>query len=94
VPSVIDDTAALTQTDPTRDQHVESHTRTDIFAGYEFRGGGRFKAFDGVMLRVGATNVFDREPPQAATSWTDSNADTATYGTHGRVLYVDARIKF
>jgi iron complex outermembrane receptor protein len=95
VPSVIDDTAAETQTDPNRDRHVESHTRTDVFAGYEFRGRrGLFKAFEGVMIRVGATNVFDREPPQAATSWTDSNADTATYGTHGRVLYVDARIKF
>ncbi len=94
IPSVIDDTASPTQTDPTRDQHVESHTRTDFFAGYEFRGSGFFKAFDGVMIRVGATNVFDREPPMAATSWTDSNVDTATYGTHGRVLYVDARFKF
>ena len=95
VPSVIDSTAAATQTDPTRDQHVESYTRTDLFAGYEFRNSrALFKVLDGVTIRVGATNVFDREPPQAATSWTDSNADTTTYGTHGRVLYVDARLKF
>jgi iron complex outermembrane receptor protein len=95
VPSVTDSTASPTQTDPTRDQHVEAYTRTDLFVGYEFRGGsGLFKAFDGVRVRIGANNVFDREPPQAATSWTDSNADTATYGTHGRILYVDARIKF
>jgi iron complex outermembrane receptor protein len=94
VPSVIDTTASATQTDPTRDQHVESYTRTDVFAGYEFRGRKILGVFEGVTLRVGASNVFNREPPQAATSWTDSNADTATYGTHGRVFYVDARLKF
>lgn len=95
VPSVIDSTASPTQTDPNRDQHVESYTRTDLFAGYEFRNSrALFKVFDGLTIRIGATNIFNREPPQAATSWTDSNADTATYGTHGRILYVDARLKF
>jgi iron complex outermembrane receptor protein len=95
IPSVIDTTASETQTDPTRDRNVESHTRTDLFVGYEFRNRrSLFKVFDGLTVRVGATNLFDREPPQAATSWTDSNADTATYGTHGRVVYVDARIRF
>jgi outer membrane receptor protein involved in Fe transport len=92
---VIDETAALTQTDPTRDQHVESYTQVDAHVGYEFRGGsGLLSAFEGLTVRVGSTNLFDQEPPSAAASWTDHNADTQTYSAIGRTLYVDVNLKF
>ncbi|AOS43782.1 Colicin I receptor precursor [Lacunisphaera limnophila] len=95
VPSVTDETAALTETNPTRDQHVESYTQVDAHLGYEFRGGrGLFSAVDGLTVRVGATNLFDRAPPSAAASWTDHNADTQTYSAIGRTLYVDLSLKF
>jgi iron complex outermembrane recepter protein len=95
VPSVIDDTASLTQTDPARDRNVEAYTRVDAFVGYEFRGGsGLFSFVDGMKVRLGSTNVFDKAPPSAAASWTDHNADTQTYGYLGRTIYIDASLKF
>ncbi|MBI2496536.1 MAG: hypothetical protein HYV75_00915 [Opitutae bacterium] len=95
VPSVIDDNASPTQTDPTRDRNVESFTRVDVYVGYQFKGGsGILSVFDGLTVRIGSTNVFDKEPPSAAASWTDHNADTQTYGAIGRTLYVDASLKF
>lgn len=95
VPSVTDDSASPTQTDPARDQNVESFTRVDAFVGYEFRGGtGMFSFMDGMRIRLGSTNVFDKAPPSAAASWTDHNADTQTYGFMGRTLYIDASLKF
>lgn len=95
VPSVIDDAASATATDPTIDAHVESYTRVDAYVSYEFRGGeGMFSFVDGMKVRLGSTNVFDKEPPSARASWTDHNADTQTYGYLGRTFYVDASIKF
>jgi outer membrane receptor protein involved in Fe transport len=47
-----------------------------------------------MTLRVGVNNVADEPPPMAASSWTDSNADTSTYNALGRVMYVSANYKF
>jgi iron complex outermembrane receptor protein len=95
IPSVEDTTAADTVTDPNRDRHVESYTRVDAYVGYQFAGGSGWTDYlNGLTVRVGANNLFDRQPPQAASSWTDHNADTATYGAFGRVIYVDASVRF
>jgi len=95
VPEVTDTTASATQTLPNRDAHVESFTRVDAFLGYRFRGRtGILNLFDGLLLRVGSTNLFDTEPPLAASSWADHNADTGTYGFIGRTFYIDASLKF
>ncbi|MEO6004174.1 MAG: TonB-dependent receptor [Opitutus sp.] len=95
IPSVNDTTAADDETDPTSDRHIESFTTVDVYLGYTFRnnaGLGRFAK--GLQVRVGANNVFDKAPPLAKSSWTDSGADTSTYGAMGRILYVSGNIKF
>jgi iron complex outermembrane receptor protein len=91
IPSVTDPTADPSETDPGFDADVESFYRLDVFGRYTFRG---VKWLDGLTLRLGVNNVFDRMPPLAGSSWTDANADTATYGCLGRVIYVDASYKF
>lgn len=95
IPSMTDTGASETQTDVTRDRHVESYTSVDLYIGYNFKGrGGWTRHLDGLSIRVGANNAFDEKIPMAASSWTDANADTATYGPWGRVLYVNASYKF
>lgn len=92
IPSVTDTTADEDETDVTADAHVEAYTTVDLYVGYTFRSSNRY--LDGMMLRVGANNVFDEPPPMAGSSWTDSNADTSTYNALGRVMYVSANYKF
>lgn len=95
IPSVTDTGASATQTDPTKDQHVESYTSVDVYLGYSFKGGSGFTRYiDGLSVRVGALNVFNEHVPMAGASWTDANADTATYGALGRELFVSASYKF
>ena len=95
VPSLTDTTASETETNVLRDRHIEAWARVDAFIGYNFRGGqGPLRYFDGLQLRVGAQNVFDEQPPSAAASWTDHNADTALYGALGRVMWIDASLRF
>jgi hypothetical protein len=38
--------------------------------------------------------VFNRNPPPAYNAMADSYVDAGTYGVVGRMLYVDANIKF
>lgn len=92
IPSVTDTTADEDETDVTADAHVEAYTTVDLYVGYTFRSSNRY--LDGMMLRVGANNVFDEPPPMAGSSWTYSNADTSTYNALGRVMYVSANYKF
>lgn len=95
IPDMTDTTADDAETDGTRDRNVEAWTRVDGFLGYDFRGrSGFLKYFDGMAVRIGASNIFDEQPPQAASSWTDHNADTALYGALGRVWFVDVSLKF
>ncbi|MCR6655417.1 MAG: TonB-dependent receptor [Opitutus sp.] len=95
IPSVTDTVASETQTDPTMDRHVESFTSVDLYLGYTFKGGeGLARYVDGLSLRVGALNVFNEHIPLAAASWTDANADTATYGALGREFFISASYKF
>ncbi len=74
---------------------VASFTRVDISGRYRFpKVQGKFRFLGGLTLRVGINNLFDRMPPLAPNAWTDSNADTGTYGDLGRVVYMDASYKF
>ncbi len=70
---------------------VASFTSWDLFGRYQF---SRIRALKGLTVRAGVNNIFDRMPPQAPAAWTDANADTATYGALGRVVYVDVSYKF
>lgn len=95
IPSVTDTTAAEDETDTTADRHVEAFTSVDLYVGYRFKGLSGFGRYvDGLQVRVGASNVFDKAPPLAKSSWTDSGADTSTYGALGRIWYVSANYKF
>jgi hypothetical protein len=38
--------------------------------------------------------VFNEMPPQAKGSFPNGNADLATYGAVGRLMFVEARYKF
>ena len=84
IPSVLDTVA-----DPAA--HVASFTSWDVFGRYRF---SQIPALKGLTVRVGVNNIFNRMPPLAPAAWTDANADTATYGSLGRVVYVDASYKF
>lgn len=92
IPAVIDTGADPDETDPTFDQHVESFTRTDVFASYRFRGDGSI--LDGLTVRLGVNNVFDKQPPMANSSWSDSGSDTGIYDWLGRVYYADVSYHF
>ncbi len=95
IPSMTDTTASESETNVVRDRNVEAWTRIDGFVGYDFRGrSGYLKYFDGMSVRLGASNLFDEQPPMAASSWTDHNADTSLYGALGRVYFIDVSLKF
>ncbi len=95
IPSVTDTTASAGETDGTFDAYVERFTSVDVYLGYTFKGREGFSRYvDGLQLRVGANNVFNEAVPLARSSWTDSGADTSTYGALGRVYYVSATYKF
>jgi iron complex outermembrane recepter protein len=79
-------------TDSTADAHVEAFHSVDVSLSYTF--GSSAKWFDGMMLRVGALNVFNESPPSAKGTFTDANADIATYGAVGRFLFAEARFTF
>lgn len=49
--------------------------------------------FENVTATVGLSNVFDEEPPYAATGFND-NTDPRTYNTTGRHAYVSVGVKF
>lgn len=74
---------------------VDSFTRVDVFGRYRFSGmSGAWKSLNQLTLQIGANNLFNKMPPRAPSAWTDANADSATYGALGRVLYVNASYKF
>ncbi|WP_226876979.1 TonB-dependent receptor [Microbulbifer hainanensis] len=64
---------------------VKSWTSNDLQLAYIFRAGLRFA--------VGIDNLFDREPPFAATAFND-NYDGRTYDLSGRYLYTTLAYNF
>jgi outer membrane receptor protein involved in Fe transport len=49
--------------------------------------------FDNVTTTLGVSNIFDEDPPYAATGFND-NTDPRTYSTTGRHLFVGVGVKF
>ncbi len=95
IPSMTDTGASETQTDVARDRHVEAYTSVDFYLQYNFRGRAGFTRYlDGLSVRAAVLNAFDEHVPMAASSWSDANADTATYGPWGRTFVVSASYKF
>jgi iron complex outermembrane receptor protein len=77
---------------------IKPYTTFDLRAAYAL------KDLDGVLtgasIAVGANNVFDRMPPIStnvftpSAAYTDNTADVSTYSPLGRVLYVQASVRF
>ncbi|HEY9153773.1 MAG TPA: TonB-dependent receptor [Opitutaceae bacterium] len=74
--------------------HVASYQQFDLYVGYDFKGKKWAPYLNGLTVDVGVDNIFNRNPPVALNAFTDTNADVGTYGALGRLLYVDASIKF
>lgn len=91
IPSV-SDVNWYDDTDSTADEHVEAFHSIDLWVGYTF--GSEYPMLNGLSLRVGANNAFNEKPPMAAGTFTEANADTATYGAIGRLFFVEAKYKF
>lgn len=91
IPSVNDENW-YDDTDPGADEKVEAFHSIDLWGAYTF--GSDVKFLSGLTVRVGANNVFNESPPMAKGTFTESNADTATYGAVGRLFYVEAKYKF
>lgn len=91
IPSVKDENW-YDASDVTADEHVEAFNSIDLWAAYSF--GSESKLLNGLTIRLGANNVFNETPPMAQGTFTESNADIATYGAIGRLIYIEAKYKF
>lgn len=91
IPSVKDQNA-YDPTDVTADEHVEAFNSMDLAVQYTFSSKSRWA--DGLTVRIGANNITDEQPSQAKGTFGNGNADIATYGAVGRLLFVEARYKF
>ncbi|MBA4135953.1 MAG: hypothetical protein C0518_01400 [Opitutus sp.] len=91
IPSV-EDVNAYDPTDSTADAHIEAFNSIDVSAQFAF--GSSHKLLNGLTLRIGANNVLNEMPPQAKGSFPNGNADLATYGAIGRLIFVEARYRF
>lgn len=89
IPGVTDVNGTGTERSPFK---VKSYDSFDVAAGYTF--GSEWKWFNGLTARVGVNNVFNKMPPHAGGTFTDSNADIATYNPIGRLFYVEAKYAF
>lgn len=78
--------------DVTSDTYVEAYHSIDTAVRYTFGPDARY--LKGLTVSLGATNLFNETPPSAAGTFTESNADIATYGAVGRMLYVDLKYRF
>lgn len=92
IPEVTDENGIVGSADPTEDEKVEAFNTIDVGVGYTFGSSSRW--FDGFSVRVGANNVFNEMPPSARVTFANGNADLATYGAVGRLIYMEARYKF
>lgn len=74
---------------------VASFTSFDLALSYDLGHLNASKWLDGLKITIGANNVFNKMPPLAPLSFSDTNADIGTYGgAVGRMLYVNASYKF
>lgn len=71
---------------------VASYDSFDVSGRYTF--GSDWKMLNGLSVRLGVNNVFNKMPPAAGGTFTDSNADIATYNPVGRLYFVEAKYTF
>lgn len=79
-------------TDDVDGTHVGSFYTLDASVSFGFDRGWRF--LDGARITVGVNNVFNRFGPLDPTINTDANVDISTYGSMGRLIYVDLKYRF
>ncbi|MDB6168334.1 MAG: hypothetical protein JWM88_1198, partial [Verrucomicrobia bacterium] len=79
-------------TDDNDGTRIPAIAQFDVAATYTF--GSRNAWANGLKVRVGANNVFNKLAPLDPGTFTDSNADTATYGAIGRLIFIEASYKF
>ena len=91
IPSVNDENA-FDEADPTANTHVGAYNSIDLNFAYRFDS--KIKILDGVTVRFGANNIFDKQPPSAKGTFTQSNADIATYSPVGRLWFIEAKYNF
>ncbi|MBX3736929.1 MAG: TonB-dependent receptor [Candidatus Didemnitutus sp.] len=72
--------------------HVGSFYTLDASVSYAFDRS--WKYLGGARVTFGVNNAFNRFGPLDPTVNTDANVDVATYGSTGRLLYVDLRYQF
>ena len=64
----------------------------NLKASYTF--GSEMKFLSGAKVAFGINNVFNKFGPKDASIFSDSGVDTSTYGSIGRLIYVDLKYKF
>jgi len=82
----VDDVAALTLAP------VDGFQSFDVTFGYRFSSWGN-KWLEGLSCQVGVNNVFNEEPPYAASEG-NQNRDINTYDPIGRFIYAQVKYKF
>ncbi len=82
----VDDVAAAVEAP------VDAYHTFDVQVGYDFKGWGN-KWAQGLRVTVGVNNVFNVEPPYAASEGNQSH-DINTYDPIGRFVYFAAKYKF
>jgi iron complex outermembrane receptor protein len=71
---------------------IPNLAQVDLAVGYTFSSNNRY--LSGLKLTLGANNVFNKLAPLDPATFTDANADIATYGAIGRLIYLKAVYKF
>ena len=79
-------------TDDNDGSRIPNVAQVDLAVGYTFSSQNRF--LSGLTVTVGANNVFNKMAPLDPATFTDANADIATYGSIGRLMYVKAKYRF
>jgi len=77
---------------------VANYLAWDLSAGYTFEAGrgtrGLWRYFRGLKVSAGINNLTNRLPPLASQAFNESNADIATYPVVGRLVFVNATVRF
>jgi iron complex outermembrane receptor protein len=75
--------------------HVSSYLQWDASLAYHLSELKVSHWLDGLTVRVGIDNAFNRQPPLASNAFSEAYADLGTYnGNVGRMWFVDATYKF
>lgn len=71
---------------------IKSYDSFDLSGAYTF--GSDWKWLNGLTIRAGVNNVFNKMPPFGGGTFSEANADTATYNPVGRLMFVEAKYSF